>query len=104
LRRPKVVALIELTLGVVAGNVFDLRATTMRGESLFLADSYWLACENGGTPACARRDLAFGQYILTEAATLPASRPLGLKRAGGPALRVECLRRGLSERLASVLC
>jgi hypothetical protein len=32
----------------------------------------WLACENEGTPACARQDLAFGQYILAIIGLVPA--------------------------------
>jgi hypothetical protein len=32
----------------------------------------WLACENQGTPACARQDLAFEQYILAMIGLVPA--------------------------------
>jgi hypothetical protein len=32
----------------------------------------WLACENEGTPACARQNLAFGQYILAMIGLAPA--------------------------------
>ena len=32
----------------------------------------WLACENQGTPACARQDLAFGQFILAVIGLVPA--------------------------------
>jgi hypothetical protein len=32
----------------------------------------WLACENEGTPACSRQDLAFGQFILAVIGLLPA--------------------------------
>lgn len=31
-----------------------------------------LACENEGTPACSRQDLAFGQYILAMIGLVPA--------------------------------
>jgi uncharacterized membrane protein len=32
----------------------------------------WLACENEGTPACSRQDLAFGQFILAVIGLVPA--------------------------------
>jgi hypothetical protein len=32
----------------------------------------WLACENEGTPACSRQDLAFGQFILAMIGLAPA--------------------------------
>jgi hypothetical protein len=32
----------------------------------------WLACENQGTPACDRQDLAFGQFILAMIGLVPA--------------------------------
>jgi hypothetical protein len=32
----------------------------------------WLACENDGTPACNRQDLAFGQFILAMIGLVPA--------------------------------
>jgi hypothetical protein len=32
----------------------------------------WLACENEGTPACSRQDLAFGQFILAIIGLVPA--------------------------------
>jgi hypothetical protein len=32
----------------------------------------WLACENEGTPACDRQDLAFGQFVLAVIGLVPA--------------------------------
>jgi hypothetical protein len=32
----------------------------------------WLACENEGTPACARQDLAYAQYIVAIVGLVPA--------------------------------
>ena len=32
----------------------------------------WLACENEGTEACARQDLAFAQYVLAIVGFAPA--------------------------------
>ena len=32
----------------------------------------WLACENEGTPACERQDLAFTQYVLAIVGLVPA--------------------------------
>lgn len=32
----------------------------------------WLACENEGTPACDRQDLAFAQYMLALVGLVPA--------------------------------
>jgi hypothetical protein len=32
----------------------------------------WLACENEGTPACDRQDLAFAQYVVAIVGIVPA--------------------------------
>jgi uncharacterized membrane protein len=56
--------------------VYLLVALALLGAAVFaflvagLAD--WLACENEGTPACSRQDLAFGQFILAVIGLVPA--------------------------------
>jgi hypothetical protein len=60
----------------VARVVYLLVALALLGGAVFaflLAGvANWLACENQGTPACARQDLAFGQYILAMIGLVPA--------------------------------
>jgi hypothetical protein len=53
----------------------------------------WLACENEGTPACSRQDLAFAQFILATIGLAPAlvlviAAALGKKRIAALALAV----------------
>ena len=51
------------TLALLGGAVFALPVA-------WAVD--WLACENEGTPACARQDLASGQLILAMIGLVPA--------------------------------
>jgi hypothetical protein len=53
----------------------------------------WLACENEGTPACSRQDLASAQFILATIGLAPAlvlviAAALGKKRVAALALAV----------------
>jgi hypothetical protein len=53
----------------------------------------WLACENEGTPACGRQDLASAQFTLAKIGLVPAlvlvvAAALGKKRLGALALAV----------------
>ena len=53
----------------------------------------WLACENQGTPACARQELALGQFVLAVIGLAPAlvlfvAVALGKKRLAALALAV----------------
>jgi hypothetical protein len=60
----------------VARVIYLLVALALLGSAVFallVAGAVnWLACENEGTPACARQDLAFGQYILAMVGLVPA--------------------------------
>jgi hypothetical protein len=57
------VVYLFVALALLGGAVFAL---------LVAGAANWLACENEGTPACARQDLAFGQYILAMIGLVPA--------------------------------
>jgi hypothetical protein len=53
----------------------------------------WLACENEGTPACSRQDLAFAQFVLAAVGFVPAlalvvAAALNKRRMAGLALVV----------------
>jgi hypothetical protein len=53
----------------------------------------WLACENQGTPACSRQNLASAQYVLATIGLVPAlvlvvAAALGKKRLAALALAV----------------
>jgi hypothetical protein len=52
-----------LALALLGGAVFAL---------LVAGAVNWLACENEGTPACDRQDLAFGQFVLAMIGLVPA--------------------------------
>jgi hypothetical protein len=56
--------------------VYLLVALALLGSAVFallVAGAVnWLACENEGTPTCARQDLAFGQYVLAMIGLVPA--------------------------------
>lgn len=56
--------------------VYLLFALALLGGAIFAllvaGAANWLACENEGTPACARQDLAFGQYVLAMIGLVPA--------------------------------
>lgn len=52
-----------IALALLGGAVFAL---------LVAGAANWLACENEGTRACARQDLAFGQFILAMIGLVPA--------------------------------
>jgi hypothetical protein len=60
----------------VARVVYLLVALALLGGAVFtllVAGAVnWLACENEGTPACARQGLAFGQYLLAMIGLVPA--------------------------------
>jgi hypothetical protein len=60
----------------VARVVYPLVALALLGCAVFallVAGAVnWLACENEGTPACDRQDLAFGQFVLAMIGLLPA--------------------------------
>jgi hypothetical protein len=60
----------------VARVVYLLVALALLGSAVFAlllaGAANWLACENEGTPACARQNLAFGQYILAMIGLVPA--------------------------------
>jgi hypothetical protein len=57
------VVYLLIALALLGGAVFAL---------LVAGAANWLACENQGTPACARQDLAFGQFILAMIGLVPA--------------------------------
>lgn len=57
------VVYLLVALALLGGAVFAL---------LVAGAANWLACENEGTPACARQNLAFGQYVLAMVGLVPA--------------------------------
>jgi hypothetical protein len=60
----------------VARALYTLGALALLGGACFAllvgGAVNWLACENAGTPACRRQDLAFAQYVLAIVGLVPA--------------------------------